>query len=63
MHSFVKPGLFHRSAETTECLIFFGVKIFQKIFQMVAYFFLVAFVLAITGGPLLVRFLIVLISN
>ena len=37
MHSFVKPGLFHISAETTECLIF-GLKIFQK----VACFFLVA---------------------
>ena len=43
MHSFVKPGLFHISAETTECLIFCGFKTFQKI----ACFFLVAFVLAI----------------
>ena len=43
MHSFVKPGLFHISAETTECLIFCGLKTFKK----VACFFLVAFVLAI----------------
>ena len=36
MHSFVKTGLFHISSETTECLIFCGVKTFQK----VAWFFL-----------------------
>ena len=41
MHIFVKPGLFHISAETTECLIF------SKTFQKVACFLLVAFVLAI----------------
>ena len=43
MHSFVKPGLFHISAETTECLIFFGVKTLQK----VACFLFLAFELAI----------------
>ena len=43
MHSFVKPGLFHILAETTECLIFFGVKTLQK----VACLLLVAIELAI----------------
>ena len=46
MHSFVKPGLFHISAETTECLIFWGVKTFQN----VAWFFLVAIELAILAA-------------
>ena len=35
MHSFVKPGLFHISAETTECLIFFGLKTFRKVVSFV----------------------------